>query len=656
MSQNSSARPNAPITPSKSRSGHQLSTGHAVNQLPPNTPPPFTPRKADSMMRTLLQSPCANRSLTGAICAENVKLIICNAWKETDPVHDPVLSIKHVVNEILKNDPTFASFPVEVTPYQSSQPHPATCYVALQSSVNNSIEPRWDLLEHWQKAIKALKPALDVAWMPSCEGSDKFMWIQMPAVTQAHESELTRQNPDCVISDEPKNASHLVSRVTEMLTTENIPYYTAFSVGHTVIVELILTSTRSQILEHGFVHIPSISSLPLPITADAQLTILHRQNFSARGFIPTALTMDLPFVMNDHTGQTMTSTSSCQVLKLTKLFEEQITTKHPDITLPQLLYTFNSNPAFRKKNTDKSITDGANKVACEQKAETEALKHRIDHDRIDTLETKLLKGVDSQVEVQRLNDIIKEKQQELDDMMDEEDALLALTTAPSLPAPPSTSATTPRQRSLSPSPTERRVRPRMSNPDSDTTMHVQEGIQESRTIGNEFTLVIIVCLLALSLLNTVNVIHSSSTFSIYSLNANGLGHAVKLQHINTAIRSAKPHLFILNESKTKASIIKDLPHNDYEILEERTVKCQDPALLGRVLAADIAIQTSNGQAFNHRIIGVYAPWDPGSPDSLNFWPALTNFIQTSNVDSWSLAGDLNATINSNERASGGADA
>ncbi|KAF9070995.1 hypothetical protein BDP27DRAFT_1419525 [Rhodocollybia butyracea] len=203
------------------------------------------------------------------------------------------------------------------------------------------------------------------------------------------------------------------------------------------------------------------------------------------------------------------------------------------------------------------------------------------------------------------------------------------------------------------------------------------------TLTPKFTLVIIVCLLALSLLNTVNAIHSLSTFSIYSLNANGLGHAVKLQHINTAIRSAKPHVFILNESKTKASIIKDLPHNDYEILEECTVKCQgnshlykwgtvlgirndlqvqnrvsisDPALLGRVLAADIAIQMSNGQAFNHRIIGVYAPLDPGSPDSLNFWPTLTNFIQTSNVDSWSLAGDLNATINSNERASGGADA
>ncbi|KAF9070996.1 hypothetical protein BDP27DRAFT_1362225 [Rhodocollybia butyracea] len=543
MSQNSSARPNAPITPSKSRSGHQSSTGHAVNQLPPNTLPPFMPRKADSMMWTLLQSPCTNQSLTGAIHAENVKLIIRNAWKETDPVHDPVLSIKHVVNKILKNDLTFASFPVEVTPYRSSQPHPATCYVALQSSVNNSIEPRWDLLEHWQKAIKALKPALDVAWMPS-EGSDKFMWIRMPAVTQAHKSKLTRQNPDRVIPDEPKNASHLVSRVTEMLTKENIPYYTAFSVGHAVIIELILTSTRSQILEHSFVHIPSISSLPLPITAVNHTPIQHPYDIVITGC--SAYNPSLAEFLRSwiHTNCALNGSSICdeqsygpnddlyiflcetweitqQVLKSTKLFEEQITMKHPDITLPQLLYTFNSNPAFHKKNTDKSITDGANKVvsaindsqkamarqldtfkkqACEQKAETEALKHRIDHsekqmlvlantvgsiqheaiatsqqlyvlgkhvnfvsrravlkDQIDTLETKLLKGVDSQVEVQRLNNIIKEKQQELDDMMDEEDDLLALTTAPSLPAPPSTSATTPRQQSLSPSPTERRV-------------------------------------------------------------------------------------------------------------------------------------------------------------------------------------------------------
>ncbi|KAJ3849994.1 hypothetical protein EV368DRAFT_66968 [Lentinula lateritia] len=167
----------------------------------------------------------------------------------------------------------------------------------------------------------------------------------------------------------------------------------------------------------------------------------------------------------------------------------------------------------------------------------------------------------------------------------------------------------------------------------------------------------------------------SSTFSLYSLNANGLGSTVKIHHINTAIHSMKPHAFILNESKTNASVINDLPSNEYEIFEEHAVNCKnsqlykwgtvlgirkdiqvinrlqisDVTLRGRVVAVDIAVQTSNGQAFIYRIFGVYAPWDSGNIKTQQFWPKLTQIIRQTQT-SWSLAGDTNATVNTEERS------
>ncbi|KAF5347863.1 hypothetical protein D9758_013811 [Tetrapyrgos nigripes] len=125
-----------------------------------------------------------------------------------------------------------------------------------------------------------------------------------------------------------------------------------------------------------------------------------------------------------------------------------------------------------------------------------------------------------------------------------------------------------------------------------------------------------------------------------------------------------------------------MPNHEYEVFEEPAVKCQgnshfykwgtvigirkdiqirqrlqitDSALKGRVVAIDLDIQTSDGKAFTHRIFGVYAPWDPGHDSSNDFWPALTQLVVQTQT-SWSLAGDLNATVTANERTSGGADA
>jgi hypothetical protein len=59
---------------------------------------------------------------------------------------------------------------------------------------------------------------------------------------------------------------------------------------------------------------------------------------------------------------------------------------------------------------------------------------------------------------------------------------------------------------------------------------------------------------------------------------------------------------------------------------------------------------TSGRGFTHRIIGAYAPWNPGVNDG-DFWVQVAKVFQGSQ-HSWTLASDLNATISSVECPSG----
>ncbi|KAJ7816163.1 hypothetical protein B0H14DRAFT_3744213 [Mycena olivaceomarginata] len=159
-----------------------------------------------------------------------------------------------------------------------------------------------------------------------------------------------------------------------------------------------------------------------------------------------------------------------------------------------------------------------------------------------------------------------------------------------------------------------------------------------------------------------------------------LYHAI-LHHINIAINARNPHAFVLSESKTNSKTGPNLPNGDYNIFEEPGVQSDNfhtykwgvavgirkniqsaqrvaittASLRGRVVAVDIVLPTTTGQGFIHRMIGAYAPWDPGFPDTRDFWPDLTALVK-STTTSWSVTGDLNATVSASERTSGGANA
>ncbi|KAJ7761480.1 hypothetical protein B0H14DRAFT_3510966 [Mycena olivaceomarginata] len=142
------------------------------------------------------------------------------------------------------------------------------------------------------------------------------------------------------------------------------------------------------------------------------------------------------------------------------------------------------------------------------------------------------------------------------------------------------------------------------------------------------------------------------------------GHSAKLHHINSAITTRNPHAFTLTESKTNTKTGPNLPNGDYNIFEELGVQADNhhlyngvtaAALRGRVVAVDIILQANDSSSFTYRVIGAYAPWDPGTPATRDFWPELTKLCQSTST-SWTLGGDLNATVSSSERSSGGIEA
>ena len=61
-----------------------------------------------------------------------------------------------------------------------------------------------------------------------------------------------------------------------------------------------------------------------------------------------------------------------------------------------------------------------------------------------------------------------------------------------------------------------------------------------------------------------------ASLSLYALNANGMNHALKLQHINRAIRFRNPAVFIITELKLKTSVIDKLLTTEYNMFEEKS--------------------------------------------------------------------------------------
>lgn len=71
------------------------------------------------------------------------------------------------------------------------------------------------------------------------------------------------------------------------------------------------------------------------------------------------------------------------------------------------------------------------------------------------------------------------------------------------------------------------------------------------------------------------------------------------------------------------------------------------SLQGRVVVLDLIIPSSDGRGFPHRLVALYAPFDPGQEDADLFWDLITQICRESPY-SFSAAGDFNVTLASSE--------
>ena len=162
-----------------------------------------------------------------------------------------------------------------------------------------------------------------------------------------------------------------------------------------------------------------------------------------------------------------------------------------------------------------------------------------------------------------------------------------------------------------------------------------------------------------------------------SINANGLADPMKIAAIRNMVQTSKPHSFVIGETKNSEPISSCLGLDDYQLFENpgRPLNTRGKGkwgvivgiqrglfniqsitvsnkLRGRAVALDLTIPTDHNRGFHHRLIGIYAPWNPGGTleDENAFWPEITCLCDQSSF-SWSLHGDFNATLLSSESSS-----
>jgi hypothetical protein len=63
-----------------------------------------------------------------------------------------------------------------------------------------------------------------------------------------------------------------------------------------------------------------------------------------------------------------------------------------------------------------------------------------------------------------------------------------------------------------------------------------------------------------------------NTLSVYALNANGMVHAGKVSQISSIVKTRRPHILVISETKTYDKVGKKLNTTDYNFFEETGVK------------------------------------------------------------------------------------
>lgn len=94
-------------------------------------------------------------------------------------------------------------------------------------------------------------------------------------------------------------------------------------------------------------------------------------------------------------------------------------------------------------------------------------------------------------------------------------------------------------------------------------------------------------------------------------------HPVKINHFNSVIGTRRPHVFVVNETKTKTKLGSSLPYSDYDIYEEPG-ECAEGhhifkwgVVVGVRKDLQVAqrLEVTQKALKGHRFIGAYALWN-----------------------------------------------
>ena len=171
-------------------------------------------------------------------------------------------------------------------------------------------------------------------------------------------------------------------------------------------------------------------------------------------------------------------------------------------------------------------------------------------------------------------------------------------------------------------------------------------------------------------LSCASVASASSTFRTAAINTNGLANPMKSNAVSSFLSSENPHAWVVTETKADSPVASRIRTSAYKTYESVGTKTKGKSakwgiilgvssslqsqnvpipdhLRSRALCVDITLPTSSGKAYIHRLIGVYAPYDPGGNDEVDYvqsyWDSITGLCLTAPY-SWEVLGDCNASL------------
>ncbi|KAF7336323.1 hypothetical protein MVEN_02180700 [Mycena venus] len=539
--------------------------------------------------------------------------------------------------------------------------------------------PRFDLLETWLAALRNDRPELGDTGFKKDKGD--------------------------------KSSCPALEKVKTALTARGILVTASCSLPTGSHIGLADHRHVDDILAAGAISAPALSPNPIPVMRCRQIEIEHCFELVVSGLsegegvqlslcrwltrnFRDAATKDsflvdarvdsyerncLVFYMSDWA-------STTRVLVAGEKLVSEFRGDSPSIHRPQLLLAFNNNGVWRPKSLSQTFQDGAssvNNAIASLRAEVHELKRETRtlfesnqlaisavsksvstlHSTVDSLHTRLSNHASAfliqsaeqatRAQLVQVQMVMAQHQNTMRfgyadhyaESAGQAIAMLGGTLCSSITPPVNPPGIEIHSRSPSSSPENAKEKRKSSNVQDDDSLKTDKPAASSIHNPSSLLLLLLILLSAASLALVAGP-RANPGFSSYALNMNGLGGPGKISHINSAISQRNPHSFVITETKTNEKLSSKLPR-EYNIFEEDAL----PLPHGKGHKWGVASIAKGGESL--RVIGVYAPWDPGinniDPNAREFWGDLTSFCNETQT-SWSISGDLNATVTSSERA------